>query len=288
MSKTVNEKIVEYYDESQLLYRLFWMNKENLAMHFGYWDRDTKNKNEALINENIHVASKLRISNDDQILDAGCGVGGTAIWIAEKYGANVTGITIVQKQVKLANKYARARHVTDKVKFELKDFTETGYPDSSFDKIYAIESVCHAEDKEAFVKEAYRLLKPGGVLCVCDYFINSISSNADREDYETFCKGWAMPNLPFKNDFELLLKKHNFNNIDFSNNTKRMLKSSFIMKRMAKRWLIIDTTLNKLHLASDDNVIGTRASVAQYNLFKNGAGYHGSFTAEKGVGGKND
>ncbi len=275
--------IKKYYDDSQLIYRVFWMNKENLAMHFGYWEDDTKNRHEALINENKHVAKELDIKKGDQILDAGCGVGGTAIWMAENFGVNVTGITIVEKQVRLANKYAKSRGVTNHVKFELKDFTDTGYPDASFDKIFAIESVCHALDKDAFIREAYRILKPGGKLCVCDYFVNEIRDDADKHYYDAFCEGWFMPDLPEKNVFEKLLKKNNFGNIKFNDNTKKALKSSTIMKKMSSKWLIVDKTLNFLHLATDDNVKGTEASIAQYNFFKNGVGYHGSFIAEKPI-----
>jgi cyclopropane fatty-acyl-phospholipid synthase-like methyltransferase len=280
-NKKYLEKIKKYYDDSQLIYRLFWMNKDDLAMHFGYWEDDTKNLHEALINENKHVAEKLDISVDDKILDAGCGVGGTAIWMTENYGVDVTGITIVDKQVRLANKYAKTRGVDNSVNFALRDYTETGYPDSSFDKIYAIESVCHAIDKEAFIREAYRLLKPGGKLCVCDYFINHIRNELDKHDYESFCDGWVMPDLPKKDEFELLLKKNGFNKVQFSDNTEKALRSSDIMKKMSKRWLVIDKTLHMLHLATDDNVKGTEASIAQYNFFKNGVGYHGSFIAEK-------
>jgi len=277
------KKIKRYYDDSQFLYGLFWMNKRNLAMHFGYWESDTKNRHEALLNENIHVAKVLDIKSSDLILDAGCGVGGTAIWIVENYGADVMGITIVDKQVRLAKKYAIKRKVDKKAIFSFGDYTATGYSDSSFDKIYAIESVCHAIDKEAFIKEAYRILKPGGKLCVCDYFINNLVSASDKKDYALFCDGWAMPDLPYKTSFESLLSKNGFGQIKFNDNTKKVLKSSLFMKKSSKAWLAIDHFLNRLHIVTDENVIGTEASISQYNLFKRGALYHGSFVAEKKI-----
>jgi len=71
------------------------------------------------------------------VLDAGCGVGGSAIWLAREKGAHVTGITITPHQVDAANKNAQRHKVADKVRFERRDFTATGYPDASFDVVWA-------------------------------------------------------------------------------------------------------------------------------------------------------
>lgn len=274
-------KIRRYYDDSQILYRLFWMNKNNLAMHYGIWDKSTKNIHEALVNENEYIGRDLDVKKNDIVLDAGCGVGGTSIWMAEKYGAKVTGINIVEKQIKLAKKYSIKRGVDDLASFERRDYCDTGFPDESFDKIFALESVCHSSKKEDFVKEVYRILKPGGKFCIYDYFVNQLETDADKRNYEIFCNGWAMPNLAKQTDFEHFLSKYKFINIHFSDITSKILKSSKRIQRASKAWLWVDKTLNIFKIVSDENVISTEASVVQYDFFKDGAGYYGSFYAEK-------
>lgn len=281
MKEDYNEKIKRYYNDSQILYRLFWMNKRNLAMHYGFWDKDTKNLHEALINENKAVAEALDIQKDDIILDAGCGVGGTAIWIAENYGVKVTGIGIVKKQNELAKKYAKERGLESLVNFQIKDFCDTGLASESFDKIYAIESVCHAKNKDDFIKEAFRLLKPGGMLCVCDYFLNRLNNMEDKYHYEMFCEGWAMPGLAQREDFENYLIKNNYESVTFIDNTDKTLKSSYRMYKMSKRWLYIDKFLNLVRIVSDENVVSTEASLSQYHFFKENIGFHGLFYAQK-------
>lgn len=158
-------EVVRYYDNSQWTYNVFWMNQRNLAMHYGFWDEGSTNRADALMNENRHLARALGIQETDVCLDAGCGVGGTAIAFAEEYGARVTGVTINAKQVAQAQKHIKRRGVQHLVEVETADFCDTGLPGQSFDKVYAMESVCHALDKKRFFNEAFRLLKPGGGAC---------------------------------------------------------------------------------------------------------------------------
>ncbi len=146
------EKVRAYYNTVQKTYDNYWMNKENLAMHLGFWDKDTKGVHEALINENQYVANSLNITKNDIVLDAGCGVGGTAIWVAEKYGVKVIGVNIVEKQIEAAKKYAKERKIDHLVNFELKDYADTGFPNESFTKVYNIESFCKSTQKENVLK----------------------------------------------------------------------------------------------------------------------------------------
>ena len=281
MSKSQNEKIKHYYNESQIFYDIFWMNKRNLAMHYGYWEKSTKNRNEALLNENKYVEKLLDIQESDIVLDAGCGVGGTAIEIAEKYGAKVVGIGLVEKQNEAAKNNSVSRNVNELVTFEIGDFNKTRFEDETFTKIYAIESTCHSENKREFIKEAVRLLKPGGKFVVCDYFVNRLKDTNDESDYSTFCRGWAMANLSGKTDYENSLMENHFNNIVFNDYTKYALKSSLYMRNLALLWLPIDLTLHLFKIISDDDLAGTKASISQYNLFKGGALMHGIFSATK-------
>lgn len=281
MTNSQNKKIKDYYDENQSFYDIFWMNKNNLAMHYGYWGSNTKNRHEALLNENQYVTDALGIDSSDVVLDAGCGVGGTSISIAERYGSKVVGIGLVKKQNDSAVNNAKKRKVDSLVTFEEKDFNKTGFPDRSFTKIFAIESACHSENKQEFIKEAYRLLKPGGKLVVCDYFITNLKDKRDKKNYGIFCQGWAMANLSKKVDYETYLEKSGFVDVGFSNHTNLAIRSSRFMHRLALAWSPIDIILNLVKIVSDENLVSTKASISQYYLFRDGALMHGIFTATK-------
>mmetsp|Transcript_17996 Transcript_17996/g.24933 ORF Transcript_17996/g.24933 Transcript_17996/m.24933 type:complete len:376 (+) Transcript_17996:67-1194(+) len=98
-----------------------------------------------------------------KVLDVGCGVGGTSRYLAKALGpkADVTGITLSPNQVKRATELAKEQDVPN-AKFTVMNALEMDFPDNSFDIVWACESGEHMPDKEAYINEMMRVLKPGG------------------------------------------------------------------------------------------------------------------------------
>lgn len=282
MSKESNAKVEKYYNDSTFFYSHLWGNTKNLAMHMGFWDDTTKNLHQALINENKYVADNLQIEKGDKVLDAGCGMGGTAIWIAENYGAHVTGITITKRHIVLAEKYAKDRGVSELTKFEHKDFCETGFASETFDAIYGIESISYSENHDEFLNEAYRLLKKGGKLIVCDgYMVKRELTEEQQKDVDDVNIGWAMPGFSNREDFNNSLKNLHFQNVKFVDATEKVLKSSVELFK-SSRWIHpILVLLERIHLTSKSNVLAEMACRGQYYMFKNKVVVYGIFTTEK-------
>ena len=138
------QRIKNYYNSSQKIYEIFCYSKKSLGIHFGFWDKETKNRHEAMLNENQAVIDAGKIKSKHKVLDAGCGVGGTAIYIAKNIGARVVGISFVKKHIDLAKKYAKDNGVEKLTDFQAQDYTETNFKNNSFDIVYGIESICHA------------------------------------------------------------------------------------------------------------------------------------------------
>src|SRR5262245_29829055 len=201
--RSLTESIVAYYDETWLDYRLLWLNGRNLSVHFGYADVTTRGHADALLNMNRVLADRAAIWPGERVLDAGCGVGGSSFWLAQERGAEVVGITPVASQVRRARRFAQPRDLlTDHrpptnhyrpttteatgntqdgsrfsvpgsrfghARFEQADYTATPFADATFDVVWSLESLCHAPGKDAFYREAARLLRPGGRLVVAEY-----------------------------------------------------------------------------------------------------------------------
>ena len=163
------QAVVRYYDHTWMDYRLVWLNRVNLAMHFGYHDAASRRHHDALQNGNRVCADIAGIRPGERVLDAGCGVGGSTCWLAECRDAEAVGITIVPSQVEQARREAAARGLGDRVSFQVADYVDTRYPDASFDVGWAMESLCHAPDKRLFYREMARVLRPGGRLVVAEY-----------------------------------------------------------------------------------------------------------------------
>ncbi len=100
-----------------------------------------------------------------RILDVGCGMGGSVRHLARRWPktSQVTGVTISKAQTARAAVLARLQKVNNGVVMEC-DALKMGFDDNSFDIVYTIEAEMHMPDKQRFVSEMARVLKPGGVL----------------------------------------------------------------------------------------------------------------------------
>lgn len=181
-SKIQREQIAAYYKQCNNAYRDAWGLDKNLQLNLGLWKKGTKKLSQALLNLNEELASFAEIKETDVVLDAGCGVGGTAIQLTKSIGCKVVGITIAPNQLKQAQINAKNAAVSDRCSFQLMDFTATSFPDESFDVIVGIESICYAEPKKDFLKEAHRLLKKGGRLVLAENL--QAKSNLTKAEYD--------------------------------------------------------------------------------------------------------
>src|SRR5437764_9632507 len=111
-------------------------------MHFGFWDESTRSHAESLVNLNRVLAREIGIQPGQRVLDAGCGVGGSTIWLARTLEVDVVGITPVAHQVRRARRYAEQQGVADRASFDERDYTATGFAGASFDVVWAMESAC--------------------------------------------------------------------------------------------------------------------------------------------------
>jgi tocopherol O-methyltransferase len=189
-------EVVAYYNETWLDFRVLWMTLRNPAIHFGYWDESTATHGQSLENMNRVMADVGHVRPGQRILDAGCGVGGGAFWLARNRNALVHCITIVESQALRGRRFARSRGLQGQVSFTCQDFCQTAFPDETFDLVWARESVCHATDKQAFFAEAHRLLRPGGRLVMADFARVTRSLPVEDEGVmATWLRGWAIPDV---------------------------------------------------------------------------------------------
>src|SRR3990167_3751002 len=127
-NKKRRKEIINYYDSTFFEYNFVLGFKNHLGIHYGYYDKDHTTYPQASLNLNRILAQKVGIQKSMQVLDAGCGIGGSAIWIARNIGAEVIGITLSKTQVDKAKKYAKNFNINRKVKFLVRDYTKTNFP----------------------------------------------------------------------------------------------------------------------------------------------------------------
>ncbi len=224
----VSEKeVVDYYDDCEVDYRWVWNLKESRSLHYGYWTDNTKTLHEALLNVNNILIKKAGLKPEHHVLDAGCGVGGTAVFIAAHVGCRVRGITLSEKQVASASQLAAEKNVADLVKFEKRNFTSTGYPEDSFDAVCGIESICHANSKEDFLREAYRILKSGGRLVIIDFYKSERAFTAKEASiWRNWTSAWKVPDFSKFSEILEAMKRVGFREVSMSDETPHILPSA--------------------------------------------------------------
>jgi tocopherol O-methyltransferase len=174
----VNEKrkIIEHYDVFSPYYYSLWGEH----IHHGYWLRGDESKEAAQIQLIEHLAQLADIKTGLRILDIGCGFGGSSLYLAKKYGASTTGITISPVQVQMAREAAVKANVD--ARFLLMD-AEDMHLAQQFDVLWSVESISHYQDPRKFFASAAKLLKPGGCFALTDWFRKEDISPADKKRF---------------------------------------------------------------------------------------------------------
>lgn len=130
--------------------------------NYGYWRNDTRTIEQACENLMEELLSFIP-DKHGRILDVACGKGATSRYLCKYFDPkNVVGINISQQQLK------RCRENAPMCEFINMNATKLEFEDESFDHMISVEAIHHFDTREAFLREAYRVLKKGGVLVVSD------------------------------------------------------------------------------------------------------------------------
>jgi cyclopropane fatty-acyl-phospholipid synthase-like methyltransferase len=275
-------RVRAYYDQTWWDYRAIWLGGRDRAMHFGYWCADTRNHADSLFRMNEVLADKVGIAAGDRVLDAGCGVGGSAMWLAQKRGARVVGITPVSSQVRRARCFARDRGLDGMVTFEQHDYLHTPYDDASFDVVWAQESVAHADQKDAFVAEAFRLLRPGGRLLIVDFFRwHRAYPVADERLLVDAIRDWAAPDFSTQQEMDRWAWDAGFVDVTWTDITEHMRHSWNRLYLIASLLYPLGVVLRALRLRTEVQHANLRGSINGWRALQRNLWHESILTARR-------
>lgn len=277
-----HKNIVDYYQATENAYKDSWDLENSHSIHYGYWDEKVKSFAQSLQRMNEVMTEAANINKDDVVLDAGCGIGGSSIYLASKTGCKVTGITISERQVARANELAKKKKLENQVSFQVMNYCATDFPDEGFDVVWGCESICYADDKRQFINEAWRLLKPGGRLVVADGFVTDFANN-DNPVIRNWLDGWQVNYLESPDRFSQFIKEAGFKNISYRDITSFTMHSARRLYRfyfLANLYLLWKT-LTFSNRATPMQKKNIDACKYQYRGIKKGLWQYGLFTAIK-------
>lgn len=221
MSTDLYQQIQQFYDASSGLWEQIWGEH----MHHGYYGVDGTKKFDRLASPMANrrqaqidlIEELLRWAEGNsptdtppKIIDIGCGIGGSSLYLAEKLNAEVVGITLSPVQANRAQERAAAAGLTAKTTFKVANALDIPYEANTFDLVWSLESGEHMPDKAKFLQECYRVLKPGGRLILATWCHRSIAGAAGaltpeetkhlQKIYEVYCLPYVL-SLP---DYEAI------------------------------------------------------------------------------------
>ncbi len=161
MARRSKKNVAHHYDLSDRLYDLFLDADRQYSC--AYFTDPANSLEQAQGDKKAHIAAKLLLKPGMRVLDIGCGWGGMALYLHEKTGAEVLGVTLSEEQLKVARRRAEEAGVADKVKFELIDYRAvTG----QFDRIVSVGMFEHVGPAhyKAFFRKCRELLTADGVM----------------------------------------------------------------------------------------------------------------------------
>lgn len=263
-------RIVEHYDVVSPYYRSLWGEH----LHHGYWIRGDEPKELAQLQLTERLARLADLEEGAAVLDIGCGFGGSSIYLARKYNARVTGITISQVQIEMAAKAAAEARAN--AKFLLMDAEALDFS-HQFDVLWSIESISHYYDRREFFANAIPFLKPEGTFAFTDWFKQPGLSPMQRRKFIAPIERGMLVELETMDDYESYLLE----------NGLRIVHRQDLTRHCARTWdfgseIIRDKSLWALAARQGrDFLTYLRAFRAMRAGYSSGHFVYGLFVAQK-------
>ena len=143
------------------------------------------------------IVAPVTIGKNHHVVDAGCGIGGTAIYLARTRGCTVTGVNLHRGQLEIAEERAKQAGLEDRVNFNYGNCSRhLPFASDSIDVVVNIESACHYSDRDQFLREVRRILKPGGRIVALDWLMRDGTTAEQYDRYiRPVCEYWALSGL---------------------------------------------------------------------------------------------
>lgn len=160
-------------------------------LNFGLWspaERSFVRASEALL---TRVGTKIGLSKDSILLDVACGMGTQDRFLMRQFGCKaIEAVDLTAKHIAIA----RTRNTLPNISFHVGNACQLPFPNDTFTHALSIEGIVHFNTREAFFREARRLLRPAGRLGVSDFILaRAPRSRLERLLLKACASAWHVP-----------------------------------------------------------------------------------------------
>lgn len=190
------DAVRRFYDRNTAAFVTLGQGHDIGAIHRAVWGPGVTTEAGAFHFVEDAIAKALRgLAAPDplHVVDLGCGIGASLTYLAGLVPLRGTGVTLSPVQVQAATSRIAQLGLSDRVR--VIEGSYTALPLDTADAAYAIESFVHGPDAARFFAEAARVIRPGGLLAVCDDFVRPSDAPSARRTLARFCRGWHVHSL---------------------------------------------------------------------------------------------
>lgn len=185
----------------------------------------------------------IQIKPDEYVLDAGCGSGLTACFLAKTTGCRILGIDINPQMIEKATQRAEKEEVSHLVEFRVADVTHLPFVENTFDWVIA-ESITVFLDKVQVYQEFFRVLKPEGHVADLEMaLLHELSSPLKHQLAE--CFGPSTDPLSFEG-WRAAITQAGFEEVEIKNPQPLRNNGNLIASELKKDWLLVKDLVDKV------------------------------------------
>ena len=230
MQYNQTDKIQEHYDLSSPFYKSLW----GQHIHHGYYKTGKETKEAAADNLVNLLIEHSGLTKGSRVLDIGCGIGETSIWLAKNLNCKVTGVTISPVQVQIAKE--TSKNLKNKPTFLVGDANNLSIG-GKFDIVWAVEVISHLNKRDNFFKKITGLLVSGGKICIAAWIKDDGLTKEKEKKYIQPIEKGMLVSLPSLSEYKRHLDK----------NRLRLLYYEDISSKVAKTWDVgLDIIKNRI------------------------------------------
>lgn len=204
-------------------------------LNFGLWE-DGVTDFIAAAEKLVHrVGTMAGLDRESRILDVACGMGTQDVYFIRHFEPrHITALDVTWKHIERGQRRVRDAGLEDRVEFVHGTATELSFADNSFTHVIGIEGPVHFNTREKFMREAARVLEPGGVIAIADYCLKRAPRNLfERCVLGATVRVWKVPaeNIDTPDAYRAKLERSGFRDVEIEQTGESVIPGYYFEQR---------------------------------------------------------